>query len=361
MGRQRRPWHIVIGLVAAVAVIVLIDGQRTEIIAVVRTVRDAQMRWLLLSVVLQGGVYLSFAVVHWRSLWLLGYRLKLHVLYGIAFVAIFLGRVFPVGGAIPAAFLLYQFRRRGIPDGTGTVAIGLNGLSGVAAFVLLLLTGVVYLFVNGQFALEQLLLPGLIGLTIAALALYLWMLHHHRTLLTRRALLLKNLVRRLLHRSWDDRGVLVFISEIYESLDLIKQKRSAFLQLVALQVSALLLDALTVWLLLYALGGRPHLVVALLAYSLAYFLSMATTLPGGGGTFEATMILSFVQLGVATEIALGATLLYRLLAFWLPLSIAGPTYYRVQMHAEQHVPQNTPTDVQTSLSKHSTRDRERYP
>ncbi len=227
-----------------------------------------------------------------------------------------------------------------MPDGTGTVAIGLNALSGLAAFVLLLLTGIIYLFVNGQFTLEQLLLPGLIGLTLAALALYLWMLHHHRALLTRRALWLKDLASRLLHRSWADRGVLVFISEMYESLALIKQQRSAFRQLVALQVSALLLDALTVWLLFYALGGRPHLSVALLGYSLAYFLSMATTLPGGGGAFEATMILSFVQLGVVTEIALGVTLLYRLLAFWVPLIIAGPAYYRVQRHAVQHASQH---------------------
>ena len=337
MARHRRPWHIVIGFVTAVAVFVLVGIQRTEIIAIVRVVRSAHVHWLLLAVALQGGVYLSFAAVHRRTLWLLGYRLQLHVLYGIAFVAIFLGRVFPVGGAIPAAFLLYQFRRRGVPDGAGTVAIGLNALSGLAAFVLLLLTGIIYLFANGQFTLEQLLLPGLIGLTLAAVALYLWMLHHHRSLLTRRALWLKDLASRLLHRSWDDRGVLVFISDMYASLGLVKQQRSAFLQLVALQVSALLLDALTVWLLFHALGGRSHLSVALLGYCLAYFLSMASTLPGGGGAFEATMILSFVQFGVVPEIAVGVTLLYRLLAFWLPLLIAGPAYYRVQMHASQRM------------------------
>ncbi len=329
MAYLRRHWRLIATLAATALLVLVAFLHRGEVAAVARTVGDVRRSWLLLAIGVQLLVYLNFAAVYWRSLALLGQRVRLLSLYGISFVAIFLGRVFPAGGTSTYAFLLYQLRRRGIPDGIGAVTVTLDGLSYLAAFFGLLLGGFVYLFTHGELRAPQILVIVLIVLAILFLLMYVWALHYDRPLLTRRALGLKNRIAGLVRRSWGDTPVLTFVAEIYDGLALIKRNRWGFFQLVGLQLVALLLDAVTLLCLFLSLGEWPHLSVVLLGYSLAYFFSTVTSLPGGGGSFEATMTLTFTQLNVASEIALSVTLLYRLLAFWLPLVVVATMYHRI--------------------------------
>lgn len=338
----RRHWRALLAVLIAVLLGLVGYRERHEIVDVLETVNNASRGWLAVALVVQVLVYLNFAAVYWRSLALLGHHVKLLSLYGIAFVAIFLGRVFPAGGTSTYAFLLYQLRRRGVPDGTGAVTVTLDGLSYLFAFFALLLGGFVYLFTHGELRVKQILIIVLLVLAIMFLIMYLWVLHYDRPLLTRRAVVLKNGIARLLRRSWGDTGLLAFIAEIYDGLALIKRNRTGFFQLVGLQFVALFLDSLTLMCLFWALGVWPHLSVVLLGYSLAYFFSTITSLPGGAGSFEATMALTFTQLDINSEIALSVTLLYRLLAFWLPLVITALLYHFIHARPARDSPAFVP-------------------
>ncbi|MDQ4146576.1 MAG: flippase-like domain-containing protein [Pseudomonadota bacterium] len=186
-----------------------------------------------------------------------------------------------------------------------------------------------YLFTHGELRVNQVLIIVVLILMIVTFGMYLWGLSHDRALLTRRVLGIKDWTARLLRRSWGDTQLLAFIAELYEGGTLIKRDRKGFMQLVALQMLALLLDCMTLLLLFWSVGVWPHLSVVLLGYSLAYFFSTISSLPGGGGTFEATMAVTITALGVDQPLALSVTLLYRLLAFWLPLTITAVVYRRV--------------------------------
>lgn len=343
-----RHWRLVLGLVVLGIVVGIAYAERDELLGVLATLRTANPLWMVAALVVQGFVYLCFAIVYWRSLQLLGYRLRLLSLYGVSFVAIFLGRVFPAGGTSTFAFLLFQLRRRGIPDGTGAVAVTLDGLSYLLGFFVLLTGGFVYLFTHGELKVNQVLIVALLTLTIMALGMYVWGLSRDRALLTRRALSLKNQLARLFRRNWGDRQVLAFIAELYEGVVLIGRDRSGFIQLVVLQVCALLLDCVTLLLLFWAVGVWPHFSVVLLGYSLAYFLGTISSLPGGGGTFEATMTVTMTTLGMEAPIALSVTLLYRLLAFWLPLVISAIIYRRVHNHRGEPAKRHEAASAQAS-------------
>src|SRR3712207_6153842 len=143
------------GLLVFAVLLFFIYLQRAEVLEVLATLSSANRYWVFAAVLVQLAVYLNFAAVYWRSLALLGYHVKLLSLYGISFVAIFLGRVFPAGGTSTYAFLLYQLRRRGIPDGTGAVTVTLDGLSYLVAFFALLIGGFVYLFTHGELRANQ--------------------------------------------------------------------------------------------------------------------------------------------------------------------------------------------------------------
>ena len=131
-----------------------------------RLVETSNPLWIGAALLVQGLVYLCFASVYWRSLQLLGYHVRLLSLYGVSFIAIFLGRVFPAGGTSTFAFLLFQLRRRGIPDGTGAVAVTLDGLSYLVAFFVLLTGGFVYLFTHGELKVNQVLIVAVLSLGI---------------------------------------------------------------------------------------------------------------------------------------------------------------------------------------------------
>lgn len=337
MAWLRRHWRLALGLLALGALVGVVVAERDELLKVWQTLKTANPLWIGAALLVQGLVYLCFASVYWRTLQLLGYHLRLMSLYGVAFVAIFLGRVFPVGGTSTFAFLLYQLRRRGIPDGTGAVAVTLDGLSYLIAFFALLTGGFVYLFTHGELSVNQVRIVAFISLAIIALGMYVWGLSRDRTLLTSRAISIKDWLARLLRRNWGDMRVLAFIAEIYEGGALISRDRRGFVQLVVLHLSALLLDCVTLLVLFWSIGLWPHFSVVLLSYSLAYFLSTISSLPGGGGSFELTMTATMVTLGIDQPIALSVTLLYRLLAFWLPLLTSAVIYRRVHYHNDSVV------------------------
>lgn len=333
MAWLRRHWRLILGLVIIGILVAVVSAERRELIKAGRILSRSHPIWIGAALLMQGLVYLCFTSVYWRSLRLLGYHVRLVSLYGVAFIAIFLGRVFPAGGTSTYAFLLYQFRRRGIPDGTGAVAVTIDGLSYLTAFFTLLTGGFLYLFTHGALNVRQIQIVSLLTLTILALAMYIWGLSRDRALLTKRVLSIKHWLARLFRRNWSDMRVLSFIAEIYEGAALIGRDRRSFVQLVALHLSALLLDAVTLLLLFWSVNVWPHFSIVLLSYSLAYFFSTISSLPGGGGTFEATMALTMTGLGVANPVALSVTLLYRLIAFWLPLLVSAIIYRRVHYHS----------------------------
>jgi Mg2+-importing ATPase len=113
--------------------------------------------------------------------------------------------------------------------------------------------------------------------------------------------------------------MLDFVAETYDSIALIRTNAFGFVRLIGLHLSALLLDCVGLTLLCVALGFHPDFLLVLLGYSLAYVIAAVSSLPGGGGSFEAAMAVTFTQLGVPGHLALSVTLLYRLMTFWLPL------------------------------------------
>jgi uncharacterized protein (TIRG00374 family) len=325
----QRHWRLALGLLIVGILALFVYSQYGELLAALAIIRTAHPFWLVSALLIQAVVYFCFASVYWRSLQLLGYHLRLLSFYGIAFIAIFFGRVFPMGGTSTFAFLLYQFRRRGIPDGTGAVAVTLDGLSYLAAFFVLLLGGFIYLFTHGELRVNEVGLITVFMLLIIMVGMYLWGMSHDRALLTRRVLSIKDALARFFRQQWGDTKLLSFIAELYEGGALISRDRKGFIQLVALHMLALLFDCVTLLLLFWSVGEWPHFSVVVLGYSLAYFFSTISSLPGGGGTFEAAMAVTITTLGVVQPIALSITLLYRLFAFWLPLVITALIYRRV--------------------------------
>jgi uncharacterized protein (TIRG00374 family) len=82
---------------------------------------------------------------------------------------------------------------------------------------------------------------------------------------------------------------------------------------------------------LYAIGAKPEPWLILLAFVFASVLTMIPFTPGGLGFVEAGLTGALALAGVSAQEAVLATLVFRLVSFWLPLpigAVAGYMYRR---------------------------------
>lgn len=100
-----------------------------------------------------------------------------------------------------------------------------------------------------------------------------------------------------------------------------------------------LLDATVLWCVFVAVGSPLPLAVLVVGYFSANLLNtIPEVTPGGIGVYEAAMAATYIALGVPAVTAVVGVLVYRLVAFWLPVAIgivpavrslaAGPTRSR---------------------------------
>ena len=88
-----------------------------------------------------------------------------------------------------------------------------------------------------------------------------------------------------------------------------------------------LLDLTALLIALAAVGAQPRASVVLLAYVVAAFLGMIPITPGGLGFVEAGLVGTLGLAGIGTDQALLATLVYRLVAYWLPMPTGAVAYF----------------------------------
>ena len=82
---------------------------------------------------------------------------------------------------------------------------------------------------------------------------------------------------------------------------------------------------------LHAVGADPRPSFVLLAYVAGELLALLPFTPGGLGFVEAGLVGMLTVAGVPSGDALAATLLYRIVAYWLPL-LAGAVAYLLFRH-----------------------------
>lgn len=325
----KRVWLRYLLALIGLSLVIVIAARSVDLEQLWKLLRNAHPWWLLAALLFKIATPLGTAMLYAHILSLLGYRTQAWRLWLTAQVAIFANMAFPAGPVAMSAILLRVFRRRKVPEGVTTLAVTLDMLSYQTAFVGLVTFSLIYLIDSGELSLRQVGEVSLFVLLIVLGGIYLWSLQRDRAKLSHRLVALQQWVAKLLRRNWQPSQIENFLDEIYRGKAVLAQRPLEFLRLIGFQCLVFLLDVMTIYCCFLALGDAPHLSVVMLSYALSNFLSMMALLPGGGGSFEATMVLTSSQLGVSASTALGATVIYRVLTFWLPALITALSYRRV--------------------------------
>ncbi len=311
-------------LVVAAVVLYGVAPAILEVLGAYRRLKDVDPAWWIVVVCASvAGIWCMCALQ----------RLALHgagwfpvatsQLAGTAF-----SKVVPGGSAAAAALQARMLARAGLPAaaiGTGLTAGALLLLAALAGLPLLALPAVLL----GQRIPDGLLQTAGIGLGVF-LVLFLvgaLLLMDDRVLRgVGRAL--EGAHRKLRGRQAPKEGL---PGRLFDERDLLRRSLGgAWPQAVATAAGRWIFDFLCLYAALLAVGARPPLYVALLAYCAAQLLGQLPLTPGGLGVVEAGLTGTLALAGVPAAPAALATLAYRLVSYWLalPVGLAAWVWHR---------------------------------
>lgn len=313
-----RRWRWLLFGVVLAAVGIMAYLHHHDLARAVSLALRVKVPWFVAAIALVGGVYACRALVYDVTLRLMGFSLGRPYLWRSAVVATTIHQLVPSGGASGYAFLTYAFHGRGVPAGEASLTALIDTLSNAVSVALLVLVSLPYLGLSGHLggaALAAILLPGAL---IFPLAGALFWLQARRDRLIHFVLSCKRRLESVLGRRWSDQPLVQFIAQYFEGKAVIARRPASFALLVGLQMVALALDCAAVYAVFLGLGVRPDPFVVALGFVAALAGLTVVVVPGGGGSAEVIMSAFFAANGIEAGDAIAATLLYRVVSFWLP-------------------------------------------
>jgi uncharacterized protein (TIRG00374 family) len=234
------------------------------------------------------------------------------------------GRIVPGGAATATAFAVGMLRRAGVDIGQAAAALTASTLLQIAARLALPLLALPAI-VGGAPASHSLVTSAYLGL----LALLLLDVAGILAVVSDRPLLLAGsglqwMLNRTIRRR---RKVTELPQELLAERDFVRHTIGERWKTAVLMAAANTgFDYIALLCALRAVGAQPRPSLVLLAYAATQLLALIPLTPGGLGFVEAGLVGTLTLAGVASQDALVATLLYRLVSYWLPIPAGGVAY-----------------------------------
>ena len=305
---------LIVFVAAGLAVLALRSGSAT---APLSRLRGAEPGWLLVAVLAQAASLLAYALIVRGLLRAGGVTARLSALVRATLGGIAMGASLPGGQVASAAYWYRLLCKEGADTGRATFAMVGSMLAGVLSLAALLVVGVA--IAGGEGPLAGVRIPVLaccVATVVVAVCGRRVVAPLFRPLSRSRFASLQGLV----------------------SLD-----RDDMLSVGGLAFANWLFDCGSLWASLAAVHAHVEPQSILLTYALAQLVAAVPLLPGGGGTVEATLVVTFAAFGHHSGSLIGGVLLFRVISCWglVPVGWAAVALRRPTLRfptAFRHVP-----------------------
>jgi hypothetical protein len=297
-------WFSGLLILAGVVLVVL---HFTELERFAELAQKAQPIWLLAAAALQVATYFAAAGVWWAVLKRARHPRPFLSLVPMGLAKLFTDQALPTGGIGGTLLVVSGLNRRGVPKGIAMATLLIGMISYYAAYLVAVAAALGILFM--AHALNAAILAGAGAFVLIALAVPLSVL----------------MVRRWV-RIWPLSLVPKFVPALNTLVEAMEQAPAKTLRdpisnlaATGLQLAVFVLDALTLWTMLHAVGSDAGPLQAFAGFMAAAVAATVGPMPLGLGTFEAVSTATLHLQGEPIEAALTATLLLRGFTFWLPM------------------------------------------
>jgi uncharacterized protein (TIRG00374 family) len=234
------------------------------------------------------------------------------------------GRLLPGGGATATAFTVSMLRSAGVDTGEAAAAFGASTGLQIATTLALPVFALPAIIggapVDHSLATAAYLGAGALALLVAA-GIAAFAFDRPRELAGRA-------LQWLLNKTFRRRNPVSGLpQELLDDRDFIRKTLgSRWMAALLSAVGNTGFDYLALLAALRAVGADPRPSLVLLAYTSAEILALIPFTPGGLGFVEAGLVGTLTLAGVHASDAVTATLLYRIVAYWLPIPAGGVAY-----------------------------------
>jgi uncharacterized protein (TIRG00374 family) len=304
----------VIGVALGIAVLIILFGQRGDLMAARHEFRHLGVGWIVASVLAEGTSLAGFGLLQHRVLHAAGARMPLPGLVALSLANEAIANTVPAGPALSCVYRYRYYRRRGASEASAGWCVFTVLIAQAVSMALLLLVGVlVAMLASASVGSAGVAAVGAV-IVIGGLAVLI-----RRDLVLRLIGRLVRATQRVTGRPREDRCV-----RIHAAL-----ARMQEIPLDARSTVTVVAIAIGVWacdfLCLICSFGAIHAHVpwggVLLAYGAAQAASALPVVPGGLGIVEGSLAVILSAYGVARVPAISAALAYRLVSFWLSIAV----------------------------------------
>ncbi|GAB2177731.1 hypothetical protein DLREEDagr8_32890 [Dongia sp. agr-C8] len=289
------------------AAVILVALHFTELEHFAELARQAEPLWLLVAAGLQAATYFAAAGVWWVTLRRAGQPRPYLALVPMGLAKLFTDQALPTGGIGGTLLVLAGLHRRGVPKGIAMATLLVGMISYYAAYFIAVAvaSGILY----AERVLDRWMIAGAGAFVLVALAVPM------AVLLVRRWVRVWpfTLVTRILP------ALSTLVDAMAEAPARVLKDPVSFIASLLLQLVVFLLDAMTLWAMLHAVGSDGDPAEAFAGFIMASVAATVGPMPLGLGTFEAVSTAALNLQGQSVAAALTATLLLRGFTFWLPM------------------------------------------
>jgi hypothetical protein len=281
----KRPLQIVLfALVAALLVLAAVRSR--SMLPSLGRLRHPESSWLAIAVLAELGSLAAYALIVRDLLRIGAVRARMSALMRATLGGIAMSASLPGGQVASAAYWYRQLREEGAGRSLTALAMGGSMVAGVLSLAGLFVAGVIVAGGEGPLAAARTpIVEVSAGLVILVV-------------------LFRDRAYKL------GRRVVPGLPTGYSP------SRRSLLAIGVLAFANWLLDCACLWAALGAMHANVPVRSVLLAYTLAQLVASVPLLPGGGGTVEASLILTFTAFHHASAAVVAGVLLFRLISCW---------------------------------------------
>ena len=334
----------VIGVALGVAVLVILFGQRADLVAARHEFHHLAVGWIVASVLAEGTSLAGFGLLQHRVLHAAGTRMPLPGLVALSLANEAIANTVPAGPALSCVYRYRYYRQRGASEASAGWCVFTVLIAQAVSMALLLLVGVlVAMLASASVGSAGVAAVGAV-IVIGGLAVLI-----RRDLVLRLIGLLLRTTQRVTGHPREDRCVR--IDAALARMREIPLGARSMVTVVVIAAGVWACDFLCLICSFGAIHARVPWAGVLLAYGAAQAASALPIVPGGLGIVEGSLAVILSAYGVARIPAISAALAYRLVSFWLSIAVGwvsvGTIAYRARRKGQRLLPDSAP-DVEGS-------------
>ena len=309
-----------------IAFIWFIVTKQTEIKNLVHVFSQGKWAWMLSALLMQIFFYVLYAMMLRSAFSAVGTQGRFLEILPLTVIVVFVNTVTPAAGSAGIALFARDATRRGRSGVRATSGNLLATVIEFLAFLLVLVIGMVYLFVQHDLKIYEIIaaiaLVLYIGIQTAVLLLGLWqpaLLHKLLDFVQHLINLVLSKFKR--HSPLKDIWAKKTAEEFTTAAVAIGKHKNRLIRTFGIALGMQVVNIACLYALFLAFKHPIKLGALVAGYAVGFLFLNISPIPQGIGIVEGVMTLVYASLDVPGEVALIITLAFRGLTFWLPFML----------------------------------------